>query len=586
MATLDEEIGNPNVRKFLDFLSAAEGTTKHGYNTQVGGTRFESLAAHPNNTTVVTADGKSNAAGRYQFLGSTWAEQSKKLGLTDFSAESQDKGAVGLIKDRGAFEDVTSGNFTGAIKKLGGVWASLPSSPYKQAKRSWDWTKSQLGADTPQRDYNDSGWQQGGMTPSEDVMKQMQKDAKPSNVLGDLATGISAGFKNDNTGVNWWNTRVGDAVEDPNFSMTPERIAKFTEGVDQKNWAYIASNATSDAHAAKLQQHAMEFQKTEKLYDEAGFGAGVGRMAVGLLDPTNLGLIALTAVAPEMGAPVAASRWGRIGYGALEGAVSNTAIEALTYQNRPGGDLTDVAFAGLMGVGLGGVGGSFARERALKGGSKGGETIFDHDIGTIKSWSLTQLQDISASDYAKMVMFKEDLKNLTPEQIKFRQAELQSEYHLLLEKRQIEGLHGTGDLRPPTKVDVAGEVPPKAPEPKRTWGAEWDTPSLHKASDGSMVLQLPPKQPIESLVRYIQLHSPDKAMVAWMGKILDGIDLNHIKFFETGASKKPEWYIKGSKLGSKDAAHIVTPWGSRGTLAGDKVEFVQRGKYSKRVGDK
>ena len=57
MATLDEEIGNPNVRKFLDFISAAEGTTQYGYNTQVGGSRFESLASHTKYTTVVSADG-------------------------------------------------------------------------------------------------------------------------------------------------------------------------------------------------------------------------------------------------------------------------------------------------------------------------------------------------------------------------------------------------------------------------------------------------------------------------------------------------------------------------------------------------
>ena len=30
-------LDNPNVRSFLDMISAAEGTTKHGYNTLFGG---------------------------------------------------------------------------------------------------------------------------------------------------------------------------------------------------------------------------------------------------------------------------------------------------------------------------------------------------------------------------------------------------------------------------------------------------------------------------------------------------------------------------------------------------------------------
>ena len=172
MAISDAEVGNPNVRKFLDFISKAEGTDKYGYHTQVGNTQIAQLDQHPKQSTVTTADGSSNAAGRYQFIGSTWDEQSRKHGLTDFGAVNQDKAAVGLIKDNGAYEDVAKGDFGVAINKLGGVWASFPSSKYKQPKKSWDWASAQLGINgappvEPGRDYNDSGFQKGGATPSD-----------------------------------------------------------------------------------------------------------------------------------------------------------------------------------------------------------------------------------------------------------------------------------------------------------------------------------------------------------------------------------------------------------------------------------
>lgn len=143
-------IQNPNVRKMLDIISHAEGTTKHGYNTNFGGSRLESLDAHPNTRqNFKQTDGKTNvttAAGRYQFLNSTWNNLAKQYGLKDFSGVSQDMGAVGLIIGRGALDNVLQGDIVGAVKKLGGEWASLPSSTYKQGKRSWEDIERYAGA--------------------------------------------------------------------------------------------------------------------------------------------------------------------------------------------------------------------------------------------------------------------------------------------------------------------------------------------------------------------------------------------------------------------------------------------------------
>lgn len=592
MAISDAEIGNPNVRKFLDFISKAEGTDKYGYHTQVGNTQIAQLDQHPKQSTVTTADGSSNAAGRYQFIGSTWDEQSRKHGLTDFGAVNQDRAAVGLIKDNGAYEDVAKGDFGVAINKLGGVWASFPSSKYKQPKKSWEWASAQLGINgappvEPGRDYNDSGFQKGGATPSERVRTQLQKDMLPSTPLSDFGTGFMTSLKNDNTATNWYAAQVGDFIDRPDFKWTPELTQKYTEGLTERNWAFVVDNATSEFHAEKLRQRALEFQKTEATYEETGIGGGAGRLVGGLLDPTNLGLIALTAYAPTMGIPVAASRGARIAYGVAEGAVTNAAIEAVTYKNRPGGDLTDVAFAGLMGVALGGVGGEIGHRVATGIARREAQTIFDTDLRNIQSWSLERLHDTSAADYAKMRMFAEtdQLKGLTPEQLKFREAELVHEYTMLVEERKRNEVFGTGDFVPPKTAEPpkvgeppkAGDAPPK--ETKQTWSDEWNTPSIHKDRAGSDVLQLPPKQSLESLIDYTKKFSPNKAMVAWMDKMLEGIDLSKVKFFEIGSGKRPQWYVNGSKLGSSHAAHIVTPWNSLGTLAGDDAYFVSRGTY-------
>lgn len=145
---LEKALSNPNVRKMLDVIANAEGV-KHGYNTIFGNERSDDLKAHPNVKKEFTqTDGKKNsttAAGRYQFLKGTWDKVSKKYGLTDFSPKNQDLAAVALILGRGALGDVIKGDFTKAVGKLGGEWASLPSSPYAQPKKSWKDIQNMVG---------------------------------------------------------------------------------------------------------------------------------------------------------------------------------------------------------------------------------------------------------------------------------------------------------------------------------------------------------------------------------------------------------------------------------------------------------
>jgi len=130
----------PKLQKaILNTVAFTEGTAgtcgEDGYNTGFAYHCFASCAAHPN--TVWSSGGyKSSAAGRYQFLNTTWAG----LGLGSFSPKNQDVGGIKLVTRRGvtlpADRALTATEFTNAMKKLSYEWASLPFSPYGQPTKS------------------------------------------------------------------------------------------------------------------------------------------------------------------------------------------------------------------------------------------------------------------------------------------------------------------------------------------------------------------------------------------------------------------------------------------------------------------
>jgi muramidase (phage lysozyme) len=147
-----EALKNPNVTLFLDMLEPAEGVG-HGYATMFGNTKLDSLVDHPRKLVEFTdSNGKKNkssAAGRYQFIQGTWDDVAATLKLPDFGPDSQDLGAVELIRRAGALPAVLSGDFDTAVKLLGKTWASLPSSTYPQPKRSMEYIKNFFSQNAP-----------------------------------------------------------------------------------------------------------------------------------------------------------------------------------------------------------------------------------------------------------------------------------------------------------------------------------------------------------------------------------------------------------------------------------------------------
>lgn len=177
-----QEAAGKNRKRFLDFIARMEGTldgawkdTIDPYRVGFGGRPIQDLSWHPNVSSGFTqTDGKkrtTDAAGKYQILGSTWERAAKKLGITDFTPESQDKVAIELLLGRKALKHVDEGNFVEALRLAGPEWASLPTAPdkYKQKRRSAEETMRLAklsGVDLPgmPKDYastikaaNDSG---------------------------------------------------------------------------------------------------------------------------------------------------------------------------------------------------------------------------------------------------------------------------------------------------------------------------------------------------------------------------------------------------------------------------------------------
>lgn len=141
-----ELVKNPRVRALLDTIAFAEGTRGNGdykrvvYGTVIGpanpnlpydrslvGKRnvlVTDLQRHPNLLVQVAPGLRSSAAGRYQFLDSTW----RGLGMKDFSPRSQDLAAIKLMQRRGMIAPLLRGDFNGAIHKGAPEWASLPTA--------------------------------------------------------------------------------------------------------------------------------------------------------------------------------------------------------------------------------------------------------------------------------------------------------------------------------------------------------------------------------------------------------------------------------------------------------------------------
>jgi muramidase (phage lysozyme) len=117
-------VEDPNVKAFLDTLANVESGGK--YNVSVGGATFSDMSRHPE---MYNPELGSDAAGRYQFISTTFKPIAERLGLKDFSPRSQDLAAVQYLKDLGVLDEIMTGDkqkIEDVIRRLrGSKWTGL-----------------------------------------------------------------------------------------------------------------------------------------------------------------------------------------------------------------------------------------------------------------------------------------------------------------------------------------------------------------------------------------------------------------------------------------------------------------------------
>ena len=127
----NSRLTTPEVRAFLDVISMAETGTidPSSYSILVFNGSFSDFSTHPKVKQCSAIRGRricSTAAGRYQIMDFNWDYLAPRLGLPDFSPESQDRMALYFIERKGAMADILAGRFEKAACKVGTVWASIP----------------------------------------------------------------------------------------------------------------------------------------------------------------------------------------------------------------------------------------------------------------------------------------------------------------------------------------------------------------------------------------------------------------------------------------------------------------------------
>lgn len=142
IAFLEQAIKNPNCQAMLATIGKSEGAE---YDSLFGDdaahpNKFTDFADHPDKpfhyknkigVMIVTT-----AAGKYQFIHSTWANLKNKLSLPDFSPHSQDIAALELLSEKNVLQKLMDGNFAAALEAGKTIWASLPGANDNQPEHS------------------------------------------------------------------------------------------------------------------------------------------------------------------------------------------------------------------------------------------------------------------------------------------------------------------------------------------------------------------------------------------------------------------------------------------------------------------
>lgn len=128
LAENQEYLKNANVQAFLKAIADAEGG---GYDFKYGAVkgrrndpwRFTDFSTHPG----PGYDGVTTAAGMYQINKATWQDHgARRMGLTDFTPQTQDLIAVSILRGLGVIDQIKEGDIESSLSAASKPWAALP----------------------------------------------------------------------------------------------------------------------------------------------------------------------------------------------------------------------------------------------------------------------------------------------------------------------------------------------------------------------------------------------------------------------------------------------------------------------------
>lgn len=232
LTRIDKLSQDPKVQALLTAIAYSEGAGDN-YNVHFGGKTFSDMSKHPgaSDASIILKNGARlypTAAGRYQFLKSTWDKDADTLGLKDFSKESQDRAAIYELIKAGAIDKLDKNDVQGALTSANTVWASLPGSTlgkeYNGRTREMSWVT----------DVYNRALKGNGSTQSAPAKYDFLSEA-----LNNLGYGKNASFLNmaiqnyknkayGNVGLVPFNTYTGNKlVTSAESKLTPETQAEL-----------------------------------------------------------------------------------------------------------------------------------------------------------------------------------------------------------------------------------------------------------------------------------------------------------------------------------------------------------------------
>lgn len=137
--------GDPHIRALMRTISASESNMDRPYRLLYGGQLFSDVSRHPDRCVPIETGPNlgdcTTAAGRYQFLTTTWEEMAAAyhprpprlfglLGTYDFSPRYQDEVVYRWLSDADAWgtdlaQLLRQGQIDRVLERLSGTWTSL-----------------------------------------------------------------------------------------------------------------------------------------------------------------------------------------------------------------------------------------------------------------------------------------------------------------------------------------------------------------------------------------------------------------------------------------------------------------------------